>query len=151
MSLFLSVSLRTRNKLYHSRVLLLSALLPVSENTDSMSVLKITSTRETSRCETKCPAQLRTRSYKYRGCFLESMEASSQTSFQKVKHISRHSNVHQYIYKGNVVQESKFRNRQTWARILTLLLSNWEKQTQSVTFLSPYLLKVRVTTTFQGC
>ena len=60
MSLFLSVSLEIRNKLYHSRVLSPNAMFSISGNIYSISAFKITSIREIPRCESKCSVQLRT-------------------------------------------------------------------------------------------
>lgn len=135
MSLFLSVSLEIRNKLYHLRVLSPNAMFSISGNIYSIGASKITSTRETSRCESKCSVQLRT-CYLYlflikkiflamlcglqdlsfprikskpstveasslnhwtarhfsRDYFLECIEASSLTSFQRVKGMSRYLN-----------------------------------------------------------
>ena len=63
MSLFLSVSLETRNKLYHSRVLSPNTMFSVSGNIYSIGAFKITSTREIPRCESQCSVLLRTCCY----------------------------------------------------------------------------------------
>lgn len=67
--------------------------------------------------------------------------------FDLILESERHVQVFKFLYKGNVVQKGKLWNRQTWAQVL--LLSNCE--ITGITFLSPYLSKMRITNTFQAC
>lgn len=127
MSLFLSVSLRIRNKLHHSRVLLPNSLFPILGDIYFMGALKITSTRETSCCKSKCSfssglADGSTKVISWNACMVHTF--FDLTVEGKVTDISRYLKSHHNNLKRKRGIGDEHPNRQTWAQILTLLLSN---------------------------